>query len=93
MGNDTVRDNFYSFETIIYPESSTLDFFAAVRMMPVQICEYSKGHGGFMLSAVVTFEDGEQSVIKTDETWLARVNRAYTAPRQFDGMKNMYLPR
>ena len=57
IDNDTPRDNFYSFETTIYPESLTMDFFARVRMMPVQICEYSRGHGGFMLSAVLSFAD------------------------------------
>jgi len=85
MGNDTVRDNFYSFETEIYPESQTLEFFARVRMMPVQICEYSKGHGGFMLTAELTLADGTQTVVQTDESWFVRLNRAYTAPRSFDG--------
>ena len=85
MGNDTVRDNFYAFETVIYPESSKIEFFAAVRMMPVQICEYSKGHGGFMLYGEIAFEDGERTAIKTDETWFVRLNRSYISPRKYDG--------
>lgn len=85
IDNDTPRDNFYSFETTISPESLTMDFFARVRMMPVQICEYSKGQGGFMLSAVLSFADGTQQTVATDESWLARKNGAYTSPRHFDG--------
>ena len=47
IGNDTPRDNFYAYETEIRPNAKALSFFARVRMMPVQICEYSKGQGGF----------------------------------------------
>ena len=47
FGNEKVRDNFYSFETTLSPESNTLDFFARVQMAPVHLCDYSKGHGGF----------------------------------------------
>ena len=85
IGNETPRDNFYAFETEIHPNSATLSFFARVRMMPVQICDYSRGHGGFMLSAILTFADGTREAIQTDETWLARKNGAYCAPCRFDG--------
>lgn len=77
--------SFYSFEKSIFPDSSTLDFFAQVQMMPLHICEFSRGHGGFMLSCIVTFEDSTQELIYTDESWLARLNKAYSAPRTFDG--------
>lgn len=77
--------NFYSFDKTIFPNSTTLDFFAIVQMMPLHICEFSKGHGGFMLSAAVTFEDGTQELVCTDESWLARLNGAYAAPRVFNG--------
>ena len=85
IGNETARDNFYAFETVLQPGARTLRFFARVRMKPVQICEYSKGRGGFMLCAILTLADGTQRTIVTDETWSARKNGAYTAPRRFDG--------
>ena len=85
LGNEAVRENFYSFETIICPDTTELDFFARVQMFPYHICEYSKGHGGFMLSGLLTFEDGSEREVHTDETWLARKNGGYNAPRSFDG--------
>ena len=85
LGNETPWDNFYSFETTIYPESAELNFFARVQMYPYHICEYSKGHGGFMCSALLTFEDGSFSEVHTDETWLCRINGRYNAAEFFDG--------
>ena len=85
IGNETVRGNYYYSEAVIFPETDTLDFFARVKLSPVQICEYSKGRGGFMLSAVLTLEDGTQESVFTDESWLARRNGAYTSPLSFDG--------
>lgn len=85
LGNETVRDNYYSFETTICPDTTELRFFARVQMFPYHICEYSKGHGGFMLSALLTFEDGSKRAVHTDETWLARKNGRYNAPKCFDG--------
>ncbi|MBR0463239.1 MAG: hypothetical protein IJJ23_02490 [Clostridia bacterium] len=85
IGNETVRGPFYAYETDLEPQSKTLLFFARVRMMPVQICEYSKGRGGFMLSALLTFDDGTQVEIGTDETWQCRKNAAYCAPDRYDG--------
>ena len=85
LGNDTVRDNFYSFETTIELDTSELNFFARVKMFPYHICEYSRGHGGFMLSALLTFEDGSKRAVHTDETWLSRKNGRYNAPLSFDG--------
>ncbi len=84
IGNETCRENFYAFEADIFPDSTTLKFFVRVKMLPSQICEYSKGQGGFMLSAILTFEDGTQSEIHTDEGWLARRNGAYKRERAFD---------
>ncbi len=85
IGNETPRDNFYAFEAEITPKTSSLSFFARVKMLPTQICEYSKGRGGFMLSGVLTFADGSKEEIHTDETWLARRNGAYTSATSFDG--------
>ena len=84
IGNETRRENFYDFEADIFPDSTTLTFFARVKMLPSQICEYSKGQGGFMLSAILTFEDGTQREIHTDEGWLVRKNGAYKRERAFD---------
>ena len=85
IGNDTVRDNFYAFEETLILNSNELCFFARVQMSPYHICEYSKGHGGFMLSACVIFDDGSEAVFCTDESWLVRKNGAYNAPRSFNG--------
>ena len=85
LGNKTARDNFYSFETTTYPDTTELAFFARVQMFPYHICEYSKGDGGFMLSARLTFEDGSEKEVHTDETWLVRKNGGYNAPMSFDG--------
>ncbi|MBQ8345658.1 MAG: hypothetical protein IJY42_05270 [Clostridia bacterium] len=83
--NETVREPFYAFEESVELHSSELNFFVRVQMMPYHICEYSKGHGGFMLSAVLHFEDGTQQSLCTDESWLVRRNGAYHAPKAFDG--------
>ena len=85
LNNNTPRNNFYSFETTIYPDTPELNFFARVQMLPYHMCDYSQGHGGFMLSAILTFADGSEKIICTDESWLVRKNGAYTAPKAFDG--------
>lgn len=85
IGNETFRENFYAFETEITPVTSSVCFFARVKMLPSQMCEFSKGHGGFMLSAILTFEDGSQKEIHTDESWFARKNGAYKGATVFDG--------
>ena len=94
IGNEEPRDNYYSFEKNIRPESKALDFFARVQMAPTQICDYSAGHGGFMLFGVLTFEDGTQEVIFTDDTWSVRKNGAYVSPKFFDGRTepDKYIP-
>ncbi len=88
IGNETVRENHYAFEAVIEPNAPYLKFFARVKALPSQICEYSKGHGGFMLSAIVTLIDGTKQEIHTDESWLARKNGAYTGVTSFDGRIN-----
>lgn len=83
--NDLPRPKHYATEISLTPSSNTLSFFARVKLAPVGIYEYSKGHGGFMLSCLVTFTDGSRKIVTTDETWSARRNGAYTAPFMFDG--------
>ena len=53
-------------------------------MKPVNICEFSRGRGGFMLSGRVTLADGRVRYIASDGSWLARRMAAYTAPDCFD---------
>lgn len=83
--NYTPRDQFYATEMTVEPGSDTLCFYARVKMMPVLINEYSKGHGGFMLTAHITFADDTVAIVTTDNTWMARRNGQYTAPFHFDG--------
>ena len=85
IGNETAREHFFAYETEIRPESAELFFRAEVRMCPVQICEYSKGRGGFMLQAELTFEDGSRTDISSDESWLCRRLPAYTYAHTYDG--------
>lgn len=87
IGNETVREPFYAFQMCIEPHCEKLHFFARVKMLPVQICEYSKGHGGFMFSAIFTYSDGSQIEAVSDESWLVRKHGAYIGPRYYDGTK------
>ena len=84
LGNDNVRPEFYSMQTELPMQTSSLCFRAIVRMMPVRICEYSKGHGGFMLTAHITFQDGTKTIVTTDESWSVRRLGAYTSPYTYD---------
>lgn len=61
-----------------------LDFKAQVRMMPARCFDYSKGHGGFFLTAHVCFADGTKTVVYTDSSWSAQQLTAYTDPGCFD---------
>lgn len=61
-----------------------LNFFAQVQLSPVVLTDYSRGHGGFMLSCTVTYEDGTSEEFKTDESWQVRVNYRYKKPYHFD---------
>lgn len=84
LGNEKPRPNFYASELEILPNSFCLNFFVRVKMMPVIICQYSKGHGGFMLTGHLTFEDGTKAVIMTDSDWMVRKNGAYIEPYVYD---------
>ena len=61
-----------------------LSFHAQVRMMPVRCFDYSRGHGGFFLTARIRFADGTKVTVFTDHTWKAQLLTAYTAPGVFD---------
>ena len=85
LGNGAPRGVYYSYETEIEPMCGALSFFARVRMLPAQLCDYSMGHGGFMLSGELELEDGSTVAVSTDESWLARKNGAYCEPHAYDG--------
>ena len=64
-----------------------LDLYAQVRMGPSRCFEYSMGHGGYMLSAIVRFADGSLTEVHTDNRWRATVLTAYTGPGRFDNSR------
>jgi len=61
-----------------------LSFFAQVRMGPARCFDFSKGHGGFFLTAHVRFSDGSKTVVHTDSSWKAQLLNAYRSPGHFD---------
>ena len=84
LGNDKRRPDFYATRMTIEPNCRELGFLARVFMLPIQMCDYSKGHGGFMLRGELTLEDGSKEQISTDITWLARKCNEYTEPFVYD---------
>ena len=64
-----------------------LHFYAQVRMGPSRCFDHSMGHGGFMLSAIIHFEDGSSTLVHTDNSWNAAMLDAYTGPGQFDNSR------
>lgn len=84
IGNENVRGQHYASEATFEVNGNVAEFFARVKMGPVGDYEYSQGHGGFMLSGCVVFADGTKTVINTDESWLARLNGAYTGAYSYD---------
>lgn len=85
LGNGNPRQWYYADESSFSVGSANLHFFARVKMCPTRIYEYSKGHGGFMLSAKVIFADGTTQSVGTDDTWLVRKNGAYVNSCRYDG--------
>ena len=59
-------------------------FYAQVRMGPSRCFEYSMGHGGFMLSAIIQFMDGSSIQVHSDKSWNAALLDGYTGPGQFN---------
>lgn len=80
----------YATEMVICAEQAPrlidgiLDLSAQVRMMPVRCFDFSKGHGGFFLTAHIRFADGTKTVVYTDSSWKTQLLSAYTAPGCFD---------
>lgn len=94
VNNEKPRANYYATQVTLCPGGNSLSFYARVKMMPVRSFDFSKAHGGFMLSGQVTFTDGSTAPISTDESWLVRYNGAYTQPVYFDGriQPDEYVP-
>lgn len=84
LHDDRPWDKFYASETQAEINSDTVKFFARVKMKPERGFEFSRGQGGFMLCAVLTFEDGTKTVVHTDKSWLCRFNASYIDSRIFD---------
>ena len=84
IGNEGPRPEYYASEAVMNPNCSELIFNARVRMSPVLLCDYSKGHGGFMMAAHILFEDGSEENVITDHTWKVRKNNAYYEKDCFD---------
>lgn len=61
-----------------------LDFRAQVRMSPCRCFDFSRGRGGFFLTAHVEFADGTKTVVYTDSTWQAQYLDAYVLNGRFD---------
>lgn len=61
-----------------------MDFYARVRMAPTRMFDYSRGHGGFFLTAQIRFADGTKKMVYTDESWTAKRLSAYASPTRYD---------
>ncbi len=61
-----------------------LSFYAVVRMSESRLFEFSKGHGGFFLTAHITFTDGSKELLITDESWWARYLPEYNDSCKYD---------
>ena len=87
LGNEMPRPRHFATEMCVEPDSDELTFFSRVKLTPVQINEYSRGHGGFMLTGRLTFEDGTSEIICTDSSWSCRKNPSYVSPDEFDSSR------
>ena len=89
FGNELPRPNFYSYRmTVSDPDilhAGYLDLRAEVRLSPQKLFEFSKGHGGFMLTAKALMEDETVQILVTDETWQCRPLPAYDGECSFNG--------
>ncbi len=89
LENDSHRPQYYATEMTLTEDfvrfgDGELTLCGRVRMRSLRMFEYSMGHGGFFLTAWVTFADGTKTIVRTDETWCAKWENAYVAPQHFD---------
>lgn len=61
-----------------------LRFYAQVRLSPCRCFDFSRGHGGFFLTAHVFFADGTKTAVYTDSSWRAKYLSAYVLNGRFD---------
>lgn len=89
FGNELPRPNCYAYRlTVSDPDilnAGYLDLCAKVRLAPQKLFEFSKGHGGFMLTAQALMEDETVQLLVTDETWQCRLLPAYNGECSFNG--------
>ena len=64
-----------------------LDFYAQVRLSPSRCFDFSRGHGGFFLTAHIRFADGTKTVVYTDNTWRAKHLTGYVMNGKFDNSR------
>ena len=69
-----------------------LSFRAQVRLSPCRCFDFSRGHGGFFLTASVEFADGTKTVVYTDDSWQVRHLNAYVQNGRFDNSLPQELP-
>lgn len=60
-----------------------IEFYAVVQLSPTSFCDFSKGHGGLLVSAEVTLSDGGMVNISTDESWLCRRLSSFIEPEVY----------
>ncbi len=68
-----------------------LSFYSAVRLSEARLFEFSKGHGGFFLTAHINFADGSRAVLITDETWQACFLSEYKDIGSYDNSDSLEL--
>ena len=79
-GGDYEMPYQYSSKYDLGVDKNSIEFYARVQLTPVQQTDNSRRKGGFILSARFVFEDGSETIVCTDETWLARRENEYLAP-------------
>lgn len=67
-----------------------LELFARVRLNPEVLTDYSRGHGGFCLKAIVVYSDKTVESFETDSTWDSRINGSYCDFGRFDNRLNTH---
>jgi len=96
-GSDFKTKYHYSSRFVVDVNKTYIDFLARVQLKPVQEFDLSMGKGCLVLAAKLTFEDGSEEYVYTDETWLARRENEYLSPwvmdytRKRDEWKNAVL--
>ena len=74
----------YSDRYIVDMDSYEIDFYARVQLTPTAEFDNSKGRGGFIMEASLTFEDGSVTAVYTEETGLARQEKEFLSPLYMD---------